>query len=160
MDSTLQPERSAEMLIMPEPTVKLVKMLDDGASMHEIYGKMVRSDLVDDQARLRDQSMRNLLYSMSRKMLRSVLMNTLGPDLWGRDLYSKANWEEVMWLEGPGAYVAFMYVRRRKGGSIISVRGGQAEIRGRKRWSGGRAGQTPRAIAMTRTIAMTWPYPQ
>ncbi|KAI1395681.1 hypothetical protein F4819DRAFT_178718 [Hypoxylon fuscum] len=121
MDSSLQPERSAEMPIMVDSTVKLVKMLDEGASMYEIYREMVRCGRLDDQDRIRDHSMRHLLYSMSRKMLRSVLMNTLGPDLWNRDLYSKANWEEVLWMEGPGAYVGFMSVKGRKG-SFLSVK--------------------------------------
>ncbi|KAI4865166.1 hypothetical protein F4820DRAFT_458345 [Hypoxylon rubiginosum] len=124
MDPATQPEQSAELPIMPDGVVKLVRMLDGGESLEKIGHALVESDLVAgiaDNGFLEGDELRLLLHSMSRKMLRSVLLKTLGPDLYNPDFSSKENWEHVLKGDGPGAYVVFIFIRQRQG-RFLSVK--------------------------------------
>ncbi|KAI2601970.1 hypothetical protein GGR54DRAFT_645494 [Hypoxylon sp. NC1633] len=118
MDRNVKPVQSAELPVMPNSVARVVRLLDDGENYDTIYKAIVDSDMVDgitDKRCFDKQTLKSLMYSMSRSMLRSVLLKTLGPDLYDQGFYSKANWENVLGDKGPGAYVVFITVRERKG---------------------------------------------
>ncbi|KAI2780509.1 hypothetical protein F4815DRAFT_469362 [Daldinia loculata] len=116
MDLNLQPEQSAELPVMPDAVVELVKMLDRGETYDSIYHAMINGEMVDGIADTNfGDGLRIWLHSLSPKMLRSVLMKTLGPDLYDPDFATKANEEYIFKSNGPGAYVAFVYIDGRKG---------------------------------------------
>ena len=58
--------------------------------------------------------MRTLFHSLSRPLLRGMLLKTVGMDLYEKDI-TEANWSHVYGVKGGGAYVALMYVRHRRG---------------------------------------------
>ncbi|KAI1651649.1 uncharacterized protein F4817DRAFT_137408 [Daldinia loculata] len=116
MDLNLQPEQSAELPVMPDAVVELVKMLDRGETYDGIYHAMINGEMVNGIADTNfGDDLRILLHSLSPKMLRSVLMKTLGPDLYDPDFATKANEEYIFKSNGPGAYVAFVSIEGRKG---------------------------------------------
>ncbi|KAI1798641.1 hypothetical protein F4811DRAFT_547719 [Daldinia bambusicola] len=118
MDPSSKPEQSAELPIMPDAVVELVNMLDSGESYDTIYRTLMQSAMVDaiaDKMYLGGNEMRLLLHSLSPKLLRSVLMKTLGPDLYDPDFSTKANEENIFKSNGAGAYVVFVSVEGRKG---------------------------------------------
>lgn len=96
-------------------------MVDDGESMSDIYDKLVAGPLIrciEDKAWFRDEEriMKDLFDSLSRKLLRCLLLNNLGPDLYDRSMVSRKNWEHNVYdIDGPGAYVMFSYVLDREG---------------------------------------------
>ncbi|OTB08557.1 hypothetical protein M426DRAFT_19214 [Hypoxylon sp. CI-4A] len=118
MDTRVQPVQSAELPVMPDTMAKLVKMIDAGDPYNLIYETITKSDLVDaieNKSFLDRNLLWELFHSMSRPLLRSVLMKTLGPDLYDRDFTSKQNWEHIYGPDGPGAYVVFLCIRERDG---------------------------------------------
>ncbi|KAI1480014.1 hypothetical protein F4774DRAFT_418341 [Daldinia eschscholtzii] len=118
MDPSLKPKQSTELPIMPEAVVRLVQMLDSGKTYDSIYRALMGSDMVDaiaDKTYFNGDEMRFLLHSLSPKLLRSVLMKTLGPDLYDPDFSTKANEENTFKSNGPGAYIVFIAIEGRKG---------------------------------------------
>ncbi|RYP51612.1 hypothetical protein DL768_003119 [Monosporascus sp. mg162] len=119
MDPATVLVQSAELPTMPRDAVELVKMMDDGKSFDKMFKKLVNSSMArgiqfeDDEAAM--DSLRNLFHTLSRPMLRSVLMKYPGPDLYNADRL-KENHENVYGCENAsGSYVAFMCVPGRRG---------------------------------------------
>ncbi|KAK5629200.1 hypothetical protein RRF57_004915 [Xylaria bambusicola] len=125
MDPTVV--QSAERPVLSNERCDLVKMLDDGASMDEIFEKLINGPLVkcivNEKWFTDDKDIMNELFlSISRGLLRCLLVNNLGPDLWDKALRSRRNWENNIYdIDGPGAYVMFTFVRDR-GGKWLSKR--------------------------------------
>ncbi|RYP58458.1 hypothetical protein DL769_008949 [Monosporascus sp. CRB-8-3] len=114
MDPAIAPVKSAELPVMPRNVVELVKMVDDGKSFDEMFEKLMNSSMAEDVEFGDDEvamgRLRNLFHTLSRPMLRSVLMKHLGPDLYNADRL-KENHENVCSCEhSAGSYVAFIYV--------------------------------------------------
>ncbi|KAI0109274.1 hypothetical protein F4776DRAFT_674851 [Hypoxylon sp. NC0597] len=111
-------KQSAELPVMPGSVIELINMLDRGDSMENIYHALRRSDMIEgiaDHSCFEGKELMVLLHSMSRELLRSVLMKTLGPDLYDKDFSSKELWGRVLGNDGPGAYIVFIFIRGRKG---------------------------------------------
>ncbi|KAI1136310.1 hypothetical protein F5Y05DRAFT_420360 [Hypoxylon sp. FL0543] len=87
MDANVLPEQSAELPVMPDPVKTLVKMLDRGDSHDKMYRELINSTMahgIVDKRCFEGDDLRVLFHTMSRPLLRSVLLKTLGPDLYDR----------------------------------------------------------------------------
>ncbi|KAI1747156.1 hypothetical protein F4782DRAFT_448749 [Xylaria castorea] len=111
---------TAEMPLMPIEMARLVGRLDRGDSMSAIFVDIMSNGMVsciEDEKWFGEHAdaMWELLHTMSRPFLRCVLTKTLGPDLYDKHIFSQKNWENVLDIDGPGAYVMFSFIRDRKG---------------------------------------------
>lgn len=108
---------------MADSTRKLVLMIDEGKSMDEIYDALCRSDMAtnvaDPNRWIGGKRLRVLFHTLSREILRSLLMKTLGPDLWNEGPQNE-NWKRVLPPGGAGCYACFIYVHGRRGKFLSS----------------------------------------
>ncbi|KAI0968633.1 hypothetical protein F4678DRAFT_481846 [Xylaria arbuscula] len=112
--------QSVEYPVMPADVRSLVTMLDNGDSMNKVYDALVKSSLIEcvgDKKWFTDHSKTTsqLLHTISRPLLRCVLMKRLGPNLYSRHFSSKKNWESTFDIDGPGANAIFSFFRDLKG---------------------------------------------
>lgn len=117
MNSSIEARVSAEMPIIPDDVVDLVKMVDEGRSMNRIFNRLMSSSLaegIETKHDLQGDDMRVLFHTLSRPLLRSMLLKTVGMDLYDKDI-AEDNWSHVYAVKGGGAYVATIHVRRRLG---------------------------------------------
>lgn len=123
MDPTIRPFLSGELPVMSESITELVFMIDEGKSMDKIYDALCRSDMVtsvaDPNGWVGGKRFRVLFHTLSRDLLRSLLLKTLGPDLWSKVIKAD-NWRRVFPPEGAGCYACFIYIHDRRGKFLCS----------------------------------------
>ena len=105
MDRSIEARVSAEMPIIPDDVVDLVKMVDEGRSMNRIFNRLMSSSLVEGietKHDLQGDDMRILFHSLSRPLLRGMLLKTAGMDLYDMN-QKKDNWLHVYDVKGGGA---------------------------------------------------------
>ncbi|KAI0019761.1 hypothetical protein F4780DRAFT_744765 [Xylariomycetidae sp. FL0641] len=118
MDPAMRPERTAQLPIMPPSVSRLVAMLDEGKSYNQTYDYLCsESSLLDGihtSIDITGDDMRILFHTLSRPLLRSLLMKTLGHDLYSKD-FRKPNYLNVYDNVVCGTYGAFMFIDGRRG---------------------------------------------
>lgn len=123
MDLNLRPFLSGALPVMTDSIRDLVFMIDEGKSMDEIYNAVCESHMAqsvaDPNGWIGGQRLRVLFHTLSRELLRSLLMKTLGPDLW-KEGPENENWKRVFPSSGAGCYVCFIYIHGRRGKFLSS----------------------------------------
>ncbi|KAI0424494.1 hypothetical protein F5Y09DRAFT_324250 [Xylaria sp. FL1042] len=140
MDPNIPAIQSAELPVLEPEAVKLVQMIDNGASYNTIFRQLCNSStLVANAASPADidtKVNRTLLHTMPPPLLRSLLMGTLAPHFCSKDA-KRDNWHDYVYNDAyAGAYAACLHIHPRRGG-FLSQRETRQLIEALKKYSKG-----------------------
>ncbi|RWA08800.1 hypothetical protein EKO27_g6286, partial [Xylaria grammica] len=119
MDPVIPAIPSARLPVLGPDVVRLIRMIDNGESYRSIFyhlhatTSLMRNAALPPEVSLEDAFI--LFHSLSRPLLRSLLMGTLGPHFYSRNA-KRHNYDTSLYDDNyAGAYAVSLHVKGRRG---------------------------------------------